>query len=266
MAKTYARSAYTNPFSATVQRNNAKARGWGDGWPNCQSGKMKTVLVQDTDAENLDFRVTVRREVAEMVGYLLLTTDRQYNILRSETGAYNCRPIAGTRTPSNHSWGLAVDINWNHNPMSTTFHSEIPPAVVAMWNKCGWYWGGFYANRHDTMHFEYVGKPADVAKHTALAKKYAQGNTTPTPAPAPTTSTWGSYFKGTIGSRDTKQWHRGDDVKLLQRYFGLKDDGYFGRDTEKKVQDWQMSRDLPATGVVHEDKEWKIIKAAVKGI
>ncbi len=168
----YPRSAYKNPFPIGTNRNNARERGWGPGWPSCQTNKMKTVTVKEDDGTVI-LRITVREEVAPMVASLLEATDELYNIKPTSTGAYNCRAIRGTNSPSNHSWGLAVDINWNDNPMSSTFHSEIPPAVVAMWNSCGWYWGGFYQNRPDTMHFEYIGRPSDVAKHTAKAKNYA---------------------------------------------------------------------------------------------
>jgi hypothetical protein len=248
MAKTYPRSAYTNPFPAGVSRNNAKERGWGNGWPYCQSGKMKTV-------SGGGIRVTVREEVAEMVMHLLSATDKQYNLIAGETGAYNCRPIAGTRTPSNHSWGLAVDINWNHNPYSYTFRSEIPPSVVKMWNDAGWYWGGFYANRKDTMHFEYIGRPSDVAAHTARAKR-ANGVVAPStpkpPATSPNTDNWTKYFQWERGDdlRTIKQWDRGDDVKMVQRYLGVKDDGFYGPNTVKRVKEYQMSQDLQADGVI----------------
>lgn len=274
MAKTYARSEYKNPFASDVARNNAKARGWGSGWPNCQVGKMKTILVEDqTQGENFDLRITVREEVAEMVMYLLMATDKQYDLLRSETGAYNCRAIRGTNTASNHSWGLAVDINWNHNPMSSTFHSEIPPAVVAMWNACGWYWGGFYANRKDTMHFEYIGKPSDVAKHAAKAKEYALGKpVAPKPPKVDGVSTkWGAYFKGKTTTRTVKMYDRGDDVKFIQRYFGLLDpktkdgDGYYGERTKTRVAMWQNDMGLVGDGIVG-PKTWAVFKRVVKGL
>jgi hypothetical protein len=175
--KTYPRSAYKNPFPADVNRNNAKSRGWGPGWPNCQTNKMKTVA-------GGGIRLTVREEIAEMVLNLVVATDKIYNLLSGSCGAYNCRAIRGTNTASNHSWGLAVDLNWNNNPMSTTFHSEIPPEVVAMWESCGWFWGGHYNTRFDTMHFEYIGSPDDVKAHTARAKKF-NGVSTPTPDPKP---------------------------------------------------------------------------------
>lgn len=174
----YPRSAYKNPFG-NVSPNGAQARGWGLGWPNCQVGKMKTV-------SGGNIRVTVRAEIAELVANLLSATDKVYNVQSGSTGAYNCRPIAGTNTASNHSWGLAVDINWNDNPQTSVsgFHSQIPPAVVAMWNDCGFFWGGFYQHSSDTMHFEYIRTPGDVKADTARAKKH-NGVTTPTPAPKP---------------------------------------------------------------------------------
>lgn len=183
----YPRSAYKNPWPAGTNRNNAQERGWGPGWPNCQPGKMKTITVKEDDGTVI-LRVTVRAEVAPMVMNLLEATDKLYNIKPASTGAYNCRAIRGTNSPSNHSWGLAIDINWNDNPMSTTFHSEIPPSVVAMWSDCGWYWGGFYSRRYDTMHFEYIGKPSDVASDTAQAVKYNKGATKPTTPTSPGTS------------------------------------------------------------------------------
>jgi hypothetical protein len=70
---------------------------------------------------------------------------------------------------------LAVDINSLTNPMQSTFRSDIPPAVVHAWEICGFYWGGRYVNRPDTMHFEYIGRPADVATDLAQAKAMLTG-------------------------------------------------------------------------------------------
>lgn len=177
----YPRSAYKSPFPAGTSPNGAAGRGWGPGWPNCQPSKMATVVAKDqTKGQAFDIRVTVRREVAPMVADLLEATDRLYDVHQHDTGAYNCRPISGTQTASNHSWGLAIDINWGENPQSSNFTSHIPPAVVAMWNDCGWFWGGFYAHATpDTMHFEYIGTPGDVAKDAQKAAAYNQKGTPP---------------------------------------------------------------------------------------
>lgn len=187
---TYPKSAYKNLFSSSP--SSAKSRGWGNGWPNCQTSKIRTIVAEG--GPEGDIRVSVRAEVAEMVRDLLEATDRLYNIKPTSTGAYNCRPIGGTQTASNHSWGLAIDINWNDNPQSSTFKSTIPPKVVEMWQKAGWYWGGFYTRaKPDTMHFEYTGKPSDVAKHGKIAASYNDGDTPPPvvtpPQPSQTTYT-----------------------------------------------------------------------------
>lgn len=86
---------------------------------------------------------------------------------------YENRPIGGTSTPSNHSRGKAFDANAPRNPQSYSFQSDMPPAMVADFEACGFYWGGRYegGTKFDTMHFEYGYSPDDVARHTALAQQ-----------------------------------------------------------------------------------------------
>jgi D-alanyl-D-alanine carboxypeptidase len=103
---TYSRSDYgTNP-NAGKSRNNAAERGWGAGWPNAQTARMAKV-------GKAGVTVYVRREIAPLVAVLLDNTERlfKYDIKKGQTWGFANRPIRGTRTPSNHSWGLAVDIN-----------------------------------------------------------------------------------------------------------------------------------------------------------
>lgn len=152
----YSRSAYGSNPLAGASRNNAAARGWGPGWPNAQESKQVTVAGGGV-------KVRVRREISALVATLLAFTDRHYNLKPGECWGFANRAIRGTQTASNHSWGLAVDLNAPDNPMSTTFQTTIPPIVVKAWESCGFYWGGRYANRPDPMHFEYVRRPADVA-------------------------------------------------------------------------------------------------------
>lgn len=51
---------------------------------------------------------------------------------------------------------------------------------------------------------------------------------------------------------------RGEDVKVLQNYLGLKADGIFGLNTEKKVKEWQKANGLTPDGVIGQ-KSWAII-------
>lgn len=165
----YKRSDYgPNPHEG-ASRNNAATRGWGPGWPDCQRSKQQRVEVGDV-------AVLVRKEIASLIKTLMTVTEQRYRypIKDGQTWGFACRAIRGTNTASNHSWGLAVDINSLANPMQSTFQSDIPPNVVRMWEACGFYWGGRYPNRPDAMHFEYIGRPSDVARHTAKAKSYIQ--------------------------------------------------------------------------------------------
>lgn len=66
-------------------------------------------------------------------------------------GCYYPRFIAGTTTLSNHSFGLAFDINTPGNQRGTV--GEIDRGVVAAFEKWGFTWGGTW-HYTDPMHFE----------------------------------------------------------------------------------------------------------------
>ena len=158
-------SAYgPNPL-AGASSNNAQQRGWGTGWPNAQTDKMTTI-------EAAGVKVRVRREIAALVQTLLQVTEKYgYDVKVGQTWGFANRPIRGTQTPSNHSWGLAIDINSLDNPQGTTLVTNLPPNVVHAWETCGFYWGGRYTrSKPDAMHFEYVRHPDDVAADLARAR------------------------------------------------------------------------------------------------
>jgi hypothetical protein len=66
-------------------------------------------------------------------------------------GCYYPRFIAGSTTLSNHSFGLAFDINVPGNQRGTV--GQISRAVVAIFKRWGFAWGGDW-NYTDPMHFE----------------------------------------------------------------------------------------------------------------
>ena len=174
-----------NPHAGAA-RNNAQARGWGSGWPNCKASKQVNV-------GKAGVNVQVRRELADLVAVLFAATEKRYgyDIKPGQTFGFACRPIRGTKTASNHSWGLAVDINSKTNPMQSTFKSNLPPKMVRMWEACGFYWGGRYTDRPDAMHFEYIFRPADVPRHLKKAKSFladapaSLAKKTPATSPSP---------------------------------------------------------------------------------
>ena len=61
-----------------------------------------------------------------------------------------------------------------------------------------------------------------------------------------------------------KQGSKGGDVKILQKYLGLTQDGVFGAVTDKAVKEWQIKNGLTADGVVG-NKSWlKLIEKDLK--
>ncbi len=79
-------------------------------------------------------------------------------------GAYNCRDIAGTKTPSAHGYGIAIDIAVQHasywrwsgakDEAAPAYRNEVPMEIVRVFENHGFIWGGKW-NHFDTMHFEY---------------------------------------------------------------------------------------------------------------
>lgn len=92
----------------------------------------------------------------------------------NNTSAFNCRDITGKKGQfSNHSWGRAIDINPLTNPYvkgtqvlpeagkayldRTQFHPGsilAGSAIVKLFERHGWTWGGAWRDRQDYQHFE----------------------------------------------------------------------------------------------------------------
>lgn len=199
--------------------------------------------------------VQVRKEIAPLVSALLDATKAAgYKPIAGQCGGYACRSIRGSSRPSNHSWGLAVDLNWNRNPMGIPFRCEIPPGVVHLWEAAGFYWGGRYKVRPDTMHFEYVGTPRSVAGALAEARGASQV------ADAGSSPGLHEYEPG---SRVISKGDKGNDVALVQRFLGVKPaNGTFGDKTLAAVRKYQEMQGLVIDGVVG-DHTWKPILSAL---
>ncbi|MHB1314388.1 MAG: M15 family metallopeptidase [Christensenellales bacterium] len=83
--------------------------------------------------------------------------------------AYSYRRISGpglygSPIMSHHSFGSAIDINKPHNlfyryrdKRNTNSPYYIPQAVIDIFAKYGWAWGGNFKEGFDTMHFQYLG-------------------------------------------------------------------------------------------------------------
>lgn len=144
---------------------DASTRGWGKGWPANRSKDLAKVLRGDV-------ALWVHHRIAPIVAWLVNETERlSYQLVGKDEGppagwcwGYANRAIRGTSRPSNHSWGLAVDLNAPANPMGSELVTDMPASMVELWKAHGFAWGGDYAGRKDAMHFEFVGTPADAER------------------------------------------------------------------------------------------------------
>src|SRR5215203_2752646 len=139
----------------------AQSRGWGPGWPACQQGQMTVVAAAG-------IRLSVHRDLAPLVGWLCDETVRRgYQLRSGQCWGFACRAIRGSSAPSNHSWGLAVDLNSLANPMGSRLVTDMPRWMPELWTGHGFAWGGAYTGRKDAMHYEYVETPAQLRRTIA---------------------------------------------------------------------------------------------------
>lgn len=162
---------------------NASLRGWGNGWPVDRSASMKNVKTKFGQV------LPVHREIAPIVQFLVDETERRGYLIHQpgdvrDDWGYSNRPIGGTSKPSNHSWGLAVDIDATKYPQGQR-SKRSPQWVVDLWAMYGFEWGGTWKNA-DPMHFEFAGSVTE-AKHMVamLAASHIEAKPVPLPEAAP---------------------------------------------------------------------------------
>lgn len=165
----------------------AADRGWGHpGSPGTASAdQYRRQHIVKLDVGGI--RLYIRREVAPIfAGFIHAITLGGFDLDRvADDWGYICRPIRGYETEwrrtghlrylSNHSWGLAVDLNATEHPIGRS-DTGIPDWVVDEARRWGLAWGGDYEGRPDEMHFEVLLTPPQVKELLARL-------TAPTPAP-----------------------------------------------------------------------------------
>jgi D-alanyl-D-alanine carboxypeptidase-like protein len=149
---------------------DAARRGWGAGWPNCQTSRMVPLVA------GVSFG-SIRTEIHDLVVALVVeTASRGYPPKAGSCFGFACRPTKRadgtyTTTPSNHSWGLAVDYNTLENvygaPESASVIATKQKWMVDLWHEYGFRWLG--PAIADWEHFDFCGTPTDAAQMTAKA-------------------------------------------------------------------------------------------------
>jgi hypothetical protein len=103
--------------------------------------------------------------------------DDERSMAANNTSAFNCRPVSGSSTWSEHAYGRAIDLNPLQNPevsggrvsppagaryidRSQTVPGLIHPGdvVVRAFARVGWAWGGYWRSLKDYQHFSANGR------------------------------------------------------------------------------------------------------------
>jgi len=195
-------------------------------WPHCDAKSNLVTVVAPISRARFPVHAGIAPLVAEGLRRQELGIGGPaYLCDPSQCGGNNCRKIAGTESPSNHSGALALDINWRENPFKKGARYTMPSWVWKMWESLGFYWGGRY---HDYMHTEYLKTPA-----AARAKMVELG-----------------LLGGSGGTKVTlRLGAKGPEVRRLQELLNIGTDGSFGRATERAVKLFQEHNGLTADGV-----------------
>lgn len=141
-------------------------RGWGD--PKSSTYRKKIVPIFVDGA-----KFNVHKDVASIFHHFLTRLVQENNYSLDEVyddWSFIVRPVRGyedeyertgdMRYLSNHSWGLAVDVNATKNPMHSRLKTDLPVGWVKdNIGRYGLAWGGNYGGRKDPMHFEFMGTP-----------------------------------------------------------------------------------------------------------
>ena len=101
-------------------------------------------------------RLLCHKRVAEIFPEALATiqNDGLQDQIRTFGGCYNFRSKRSSGKLSTHSWGIAIDLNPQTNPMGKP--GDMHPEVVEIFRRFGFKWGGDWSGRSkDPMHFQF---------------------------------------------------------------------------------------------------------------
>lgn len=165
-----------------------------------------------------------------------------YDMIDS-SGMLCVRFIKGTSSPSNHSWGSAIDINIRgaldgiNVGGGTGRRDNLTLAGLAamapFFHKEGWFWGVGFSNFEDGMHFE-VADQTIRKWHTEGLLVDSSRKTEPE-----------NLSIGDVGI-EVKRVQQA----LIDRGFDLVDDGVFGPITQGHIIDFQAANNLKPDGIV----------------
>lgn len=236
----------------TPSKEIRRAWGKGDGEPHDQTQYTRNrrsapIYTGQQWVGGVDYRF---RPVTDAMSYLMRR--HAYVPVLGNWGGFR-RKVRGGTNWSTHAFLCAVDTHAPQNPMSKTFVTDMPVALIEDWlsiktvdgNHRAVMWGGFWA-RSDAMHVNANTPPDALLKGVRCSDGTVftiGGGVNPTPTRPTITGVYG------IGS---KAGHVFEIQRLLITQGHLPagaDDGAFGPATEAAVAAWQKRLGLTADGI-----------------
>lgn len=200
----------------------AQDRGWGNPDESHYRARYITTITVAGVA------LPVRKEVAHLfAGFIGELVRGGYRLdVNADDWGYANRCVRGTGpgtsrpcVKSNHSWGLAIDLNAITNPMTSNGQliTDMPPGTAELAARWGLRWGANYTGtRKDSMHFEFLGWPQDVSLYpipapVALEEIRAMANVAfAEPAPGTGPDGTGEEAVCVLFDNGDIHFHRGD--------------------------------------------------------
>jgi len=148
-------------YISSPTTNNPEAITIADNWAKSNIATVEIKQLQGLKGAPSSCRIQIHKSIEGQIVKLFNTWEAEClsGHLKTWGGSWVPRFIRGSRTSlSNHAWGTAFDINVPWNMLGTV------PALrgkegsvrelVEIAFEHGFYWGGWFPNRPDGMHFE----------------------------------------------------------------------------------------------------------------
>jgi len=159
--KTAALTAFYGPFA--LRTNGFPTAAWET--TNLTSFVAPYPLAAAWDPSIAIKRIRCHRKVEESLRAILEGVKAHYGSIENirvarmhlTGGVYNFRAISGTSRLSLHSYGAAIDLDPERNPLGKAWDENagmMPMEVVDIFASAGWKWGGRFNGRKDCMHFQ----------------------------------------------------------------------------------------------------------------
>lgn len=183
---------------------------------------------------------------------------RVESIRKSWSWGWNYRAIRGYSRLSNHASGTAVDFNAPRHPLGVSPTRTMTKAQIRECHEIASEtggvvrWGGAYAGRKDTMHWEINANSARVARLADEIRGEAKPQGRPVGKPKPKPGNVTIVYKG-ISKSDTESVQR--YLRSIDDYNGAID-GLYGPDTADAVKRYTRRQNKYGGAKFANDGEW----------